>query len=749
MRKTTLLLVILCQYCSVWAQNQANIQDYNQAVGYLSENLYNKKVFNLTIKANWFPDNSGLWYIIYSPGKKTFEKISFDNNQKSPLFNHENLAQQLSKVLDKKIKAEKLPIKSLKYHNANTIEFKVKGKAFSYNPIKNELNKKLAKKKPSPDTIFSNNDKWAAFTKDYNLHIKSTETHQEKQLSHNGTKFYEYASEYGWADIIYGENGERPKQFFLDWSKNDTWIYTPLCDLRSANKMYLLNWAVDSLYKPQLLSYYRGSPGDTGMVYHIPVFFNTKTGKQLIPQLPAPTHINSTHINWSMNENEVYLYQQTRGYKNVKLFHFNLETENLDLLYQETSPTNIDEFTFRIIEELGIALILSEKSGWRQLYSLNLKSKKLIPLTQGAYYVDNIEYVDQANKLVYFTALGKENNRNPYHKHLYKIELKKKKVSLLTPENLNHDVSFSPNGKYFVDNRSSATQKTISELRDANTGKILAKISETDISRLNNWTPPEVFSVTGKDGVTPIYGALWKPTNFDASKKYPIIDHSYTGPHYSIFPNSFSRVFGNQALAELGFIVMCVDGLGTAKRSKAFHDYSYKNLGAGLVDHIGAIRQLSKNKPWIDTNRVGIYGHSAGGYDAAHALLAFPDFYKVAVSSSADHDHRMEKAWWPEMYMGWPVDSAYHLQSNITMAGNLKGKLLITHGGIDENVNPSATFKLAEALINSDKQFDLMIFPSQRHGYRGKHAKYFKKLRWNYFVEHLHGLDPIWDFNWK
>jgi dipeptidyl-peptidase-4 len=191
---------------------------------------------------------------------------------------------------------------------------------------------------------------------------------------------------------------------------------------------------------------------------------------------------------------------------------------------------------------------------------------------------------------------------------------------------------------------------------------------------------------------------------------------------------------------------MVVDGLGSALRSKEFHDWSYGKLGYNLEGHISAIRELSKQYPWMDTTRVGIYGHSAGGYDAAHALLQYPEFYKVAVSSSADHDHRMEKAWWPEMYMGWPVDSQYHKQSNITMAGNLKGRLLITHGGIDENVNPSATFKLAEALIKADKQFDMLILPSQRHGYRGTHWEYFTKRKWNYFVEHLLYSKPIWDF---
>ena len=263
------------------------------------------------------------------------------------------------------------------------------------------------------------------------------------------------------------------------------------------------------------------------------------------------------------------------------------------------------------------------------------------------------------------------------------------------------------------------------------------------------WKAPEPFQLTAKDGKTTIYGALWKPTNFDPSKSYPIIDHSYTGPHTQVFPKTFNRGFTNQSLAELGFVVMMVDGLGSSGRSKEFHDHSYKNMQNNLEDHVLAITYLGNTYSWINTDKVGVFGHSAGGYDAGRAMLGFPDFYKVGVASSADHDFRMEKAWWPEMYQGWPVDSTYQNVSNITNAKHLKGKLLLVHGSLDDNVNPSATFKLAEALVKADKEFDLLILPSQRHGYQGSYRKYFIKKRWNYFVKHLLEVEPIWDFKWE
>jgi len=372
------------------------------------------------------------------------------------------------------------------------------------------------------------------------------------------------------------------------------------------------------------------------------------------------------------------------------------------------------------------------------------------PLTNGSYYVNNILFIDKKARTILFTAAGKEPGRNPYLHHVYRVSIDRKETTLLTPEDAHHDVSVSPDGRYMVDNLSTLEKPTRTILRETATGKIIRELSQANIDELlaMKYRFPEAFTAIGRDGNTTIYGAIWKPSNFDGTKKYPVIDQSYTGPHTNMFPRSFSAAIGrnNQALAELGFIVVTVDGLGTAGRSKAFHNVSYKNMGKNLTDHVLAIRELGKRHSWIDTSRVGIFGHSAGGYDAGHAVLEFPDFYKVAVASSADHDFRMEKDWWPEMYMGWPVDSSYHQVSNITMAGNLKGKLLIVHGGIDENVNPSATFKLAEALVKADKEFDMLIFPSQRHGYQGKFNDYFTKKLWNYFVEHLLGAKPVWDF---
>jgi dipeptidyl aminopeptidase/acylaminoacyl peptidase len=486
------------------------------------------------------------------------------------------------------------------------------------------------------------------------------------------------------------------------------------------------------------------------MVMVKPVFFNVATKKEVKTKLPFNTHINSFDARWTSNSGEVLVSFAERGYLKTLIKKIDLNTNSERSIITETSDTGIDNFEYRYLEELNKIVFLSERSGWRQLYLYDLESDEIKSLTNGAFYVNDIEFIDEKKGIIYFLASGWEKDNNPYHQQLYMVSFDGK-LQLLTPEIAHHEVDFTNDGKYFVDNYSTVQIPTKTVLRQAKNGKILMELTTADVSKVvaEGWQVPEVFETIAKDGKTTIYGALWKPTNFNPNKSYPIIDATYTGPHTQRFPKAFHRSFVNQSLAEFGFIVLQMDGLGTSGRSKVFHDHSYKNMKNNLEDHVLAIKDLARKFSWIDVDRVGIYGHSAGGYDTGRALLGFPDFYKVGVASSADHDFRMEKAWWPEMYQGWPVDSTYHEASNITNAANLKGKLLITHGGIDENVNPSATFKLAEALIKADKEFDLLIFPSQRHGYSGVHRQYFTKKRWNYFIEHLLGAKPIWEFDWK
>lgn len=700
MRSFLLLIIGMLLSWRAAAQGPTR-QDYARAVSFLWQNVNNKKVFNLALHVNWLADSSGFWYATASKEGKTYHKWVWGDKEPEKFSEAESNA---------------LTAKTVKHEN-------------------------LMEEK-SPD------GKWIAYSEQYNLFVKSTSTGAVRQLSTAGIKNYEYASYYDWGEIIVGENGTRPPHFGVSWSPDSRWIQTYICDLRSANKMYLLDWSVDTLYRPRLLSYYRGSPGDTDMVYMTPVYFNIETGEEI--KRDEFRNVNAVSCEWGNGSGIGYIEEQVRGYQHLNLYRYDLGRRGLDKIYSESSSTNIDGFRSELIEELGKVLLISEKDGWRQLYLLSIGDYSVRPLTGGAWYVNDVLFIDKKKGRLIFTASGKEPGRNPYFRHAYTINLDGSGLKLLTPEDANHNVAVSPDGQYLVDNISTLDQPTRSALRDGKTGKVISELCQADVGELKRmgYRFPEAFTAVGRDSVTTLYGAIWKPLDFDSLKKYPIIDQTYTGPHTHEFPEDFASSLNrsNQALAELGFIVVTVDGMGTAGRSKAFHNVSYHNMGKNLLDHVLAIRQLGRRHSWIDTTRVGIFGHSAGGYDAGHAVLEFPDFYKVAVASSGDHDFRMEKDWWPEMYMGWPVDSTYNQVSNITMAGNLKGKLLLVHGGIDENVNPSATFKLAEALVKADKEFDMLILPSQHHGYTGKFAEYFLKKRWNYFVENLLGEKTIWDF---
>lgn len=747
MKKCNFLIISLIILFQASAQ-QITRQDYARAVSFLPANLINKKIFNTNPQYNWFADSTGISFITQNKNGKLFNKLEWKKMKIEPMFDQERLARILTDSLKKEITPTDLPLSAVKFINKSHIEFTAAGAAYTLDLHTYSLTPKTtdaynAMEEKSPD------GKWVAYTEGYNLFIKSTATGQVKQLSNAGIKNYEYASYYGWGEIIEGENGERPPHFAVSWSPDSKWIQTYICDLRKGQKMYLLNWSIDTLYKPKLLSYYRGSPGDTDMVYMLPVFFNIETGEEI--QKDEFRNVNAASFEWAKEPGVIYIENRIRGYQKIELFRYDCNNKSQEKIYTEASSTNIDNYHSLLTEDGEKIIITSEKDGWKQLYLLTIKDKTIKPITNGTYYVNDILLVDTKSNYIFFTASGREKDRNPYYQHVYKIKMDGTGLQLLTPENAHHDVSISPDGKYLTDNISTVDLPTRSVLRESNTGKIITELSRADIDGLlaMHFHFPETFSCIAHDGTTTIYGAVWKPTNFDSTRKYPVIDQTYTGPHTFMFPNNFNSVTRNQALAELGFVVVAVDGLGTANRSKAFHNFSYKNMGRNLTDHVLAIKELGKRYAWIDTSRVGIFGHSAGGYDAGHAVLEFPDFYKVAVASSGDHDFRMEKDWWPEMYMGWPVDSTYNQVSNITMAGNLKGKLLLVHGGIDENVNPSATFKLAEALVKADKEFDMLILPSQHHGYTGKYNDYFTKKKWNYFVENLSGAKPIWDFEMK
>lgn len=746
--KIYIFVLLSLSYTNVTFCQNTMEKQYEMAANYSITNL-SKHMYNLTPKAIWIQDGSGVIVEHRSKNGNEFLLHTFDNLAPKPLFDRLDLAKKLEV---KSSEITSLNLYSVSAKTKDSLKFSYSGKEYEYKISSKELTEVVkAINKVDGSSSISPDSMWEAFTKDYNIYIKRLSDGQIKQVTFDGKKHYEYGTYYGWADIIEGENGNRPDRYNFYWSPDSKWLSSSLVDFRTAEKMYLLDHSIDTLFKPKLLSYYRASPGDTTIVKVTPFFYDVTGESGYTLQEATSTHTNPNYYLWTNESGKAIEHSIQRGYKQLTLRECDFKTKTNRIIYKEESTTNIDNFYFDYNKALNKIVVLSERSGWRQLYVVDVLTTKLVPITKGEYFINDIIRTDWESNTVFFTASGKEKGVNPYQRYLYKCSLLTGKTELLTSLDGNHDIDISPNGKWYMDNYSTMSMPNSTYLRSTSDVKYVQKIASADISFLKDslaFRAPEQFTAIGRDGITTIYGAMWKPTSFDERRSYPIIDQTYTGPHTYMFPTSFNGALArsNQALAELGFLVVCVDGLGTANRSKAFHNVSYKNMGNNLIDHKLAILQLARKYSWIDSTRVGIFGHSAGGYDAGHALLAFPEFYKVGVASSADHDFRMEKAWWPEMYMGWPVDSSYHYVSNITMASNLKGKLLITHGGIDENVNPSATFKLADALIKADKEFDMLILPSQRHGYAGDFNVYFIKKKWNYFVKHLLNKEPIWDF---
>jgi dipeptidyl aminopeptidase/acylaminoacyl peptidase len=483
-----------------------------------------------------------------------------------------------------------------------------------------------------------------------------------------------------------------------------------------------------------------------------PVIFDIPSGKRIDVQMD-PIELpfqEGPDFSWYKDGKRVHDEFYERGYKGLELRELDTDTGKERVLYKEQSDSYIDPGeTF--VEYLGDGaeiLLSSERDGWNHLYLYNGKTGQLEnPVTKGPWAVRQIVHVDEKTRQVYFLAGGREPNEDPYQAHLYKINLDGSHLVLLTPENADHFVAVSPDGKYFVDDFSRPDLPGESVLRSTSGEAQVLRLEETDASALlkTGWKFPEPFKGKAADGKTDIYGLIWRPSNFDPSRKYPVVEQIYTGPQSFFVPKTFAAYRASeQSVAELGFIVVMVDGRGTTGRSREFRNFSYRNLGGETDDHVALIRQMADRYPYMDIARVGVYGTSAGGYDAAHAMLAHPEFYKVGVSISGNQDHRLDKAWWTELYQGYPVGDSYAAQSNVTLAGKLEGHLLLVHGDVDDNVHPAETMRLVDALIHANKNFDMLFVPNMSHGEGGN--LYLVRRRWDYFVRYLLGVTPPENF---
>jgi dipeptidyl aminopeptidase/acylaminoacyl peptidase len=614
-----------------------------------------------------------------------------------------------------------------------------------------------------PNSVLSPDGKRTAYIKDFNLWVRDLETGKDTQLTKDGVKDYGYATDNaGWT---------QSDRAILAWSPDSKKIATFQQDQRKTSDMYLVETTVG---KPKLKAWKYPLPGDADVTMIERVIIDVDSARVVRLKMPPDQHRTTlcddiscnggdfTDTEWSADSATLAFVSSSRDHKKANLRVVNPATGEIREVLEEVSPTQYESgwstVNWRYLPTSNEVIWFSEKSGWGHLYLHDLATGRLKnQITTGDFVVREILKIDDKNRTIYFSAGGREAGRNPYFVHFYRIGFDGKNLQLLTPEDGHHSISLAPSGRFFIDTYSKPDTAPVSVLRDM-TGKTVAEIEKVDISRLTatGWKPPQLFTVKAGDGQTDVYGLMYTPSNLDPNRKYPVVNYIYPGPQGgSIGGNwGFSPARqDNQALAELGFVVVQIEGTCNPLRSKKFHDACYGNMADNtLADQIAGMRQLAQRFPYIDLNRVGIWGHSGGGFATAAAMFRHPDFFKVGIAESGNHENRNYEDDWGERYIGLETKvngkSNYEEQANQVHAKNLKGKLLLAHGTMDDNVPPYNTYLVVDALIKANKDFDLLMIPNARHGF-GNATLYMTRRRWDYFVKHLLGVEPPKEYGLK
>ena len=774
---TGLLLTLIS--VSLAAQVQQNgtktltAADYEQAEKFMTYNtsLY---VDRGQVRPNWLPGER-FWYRVLTAQGSEFMLVDPARKTRAVAFDHQKLAAALSTAAGQKYEASRLPF--------STISFSPDGGAVSFFADRKGWTCNLRTYNCIPDTsareaggmrgggqgrrgggspaALSPDGRRAAFIRDNNLWVREVATGKETGLTTDGEKDYGYATDNaGW------KKSDRP---IVLWSPDSKKIATYKQDQRAVSDAYLVTTNVG---KPRLEAWKSPLPGDKTIIMLERVIIDVDAAKVTrlnIPPDPRRSTNGDDIVNggqlgdaeWNGDGTQLAFVSTSRDHRQEKFRIATAATGEVREVFEETVATQFESgqggTNWRYLPASNEIIWFSERDNWGHLYLYDATTGKLkSQITKGDWVVTQIMKVDAKNRQLYFVADGREPG-NPYLDHFYKIGFDGKNLTLLTPEDGNHQVTFSPSENYFVDTYSKQDVPPVSVLRSMD-GKLITPLEKTDVSRLvaAGWKPPVTISVKSRDGNTDLYGLMFTPTRLDPAKKYPVIDYIYPGPQGgSIGSWSFAPSVGdNQALAELGFVVVAIEGSGNPNRSKQFHDADYGNIADNtLPDQISGIKQLAAKYTYIDLDKVGIWGHSGGGFATAAAMLRYPDFFKVGISESGNHDNRNYEDDWGERYIGLLAQGAdgksnYEAQANQNYAKNLKGKLMLAHGLMDDNVPPSNTLLVADALIKANKDFDLVIFPNSRHGY-GEFSPYMTRRRWDYFVRNLLGATPPQEYELK
>lgn len=754
--------------------------DYARAEQFLPWNA-TKLLFNAEVRPHWIAGSDRFWYHRTGRDGTAFILVEPATGRSEPAFDHPRLAAALSEAAGRHDLHTALPFEAFTFVNdEQAIQFDAHGKRWTCDLATYACVPSEQEEQPN-DEVRSPDGRWAAFVREDNLFVRAIATGAERRITTDGERHHAYAALPGASlsavtDRVVG----KPATPALQWSPDSTKFVTYRLDERQVRDMYLLQSIPTGGARPTLHPYRYPLVGDADVPLAHLLVVDVETGSVVplgtepLATMTRTTPFEQRTVWWSGDSARVYAISQRRGHRSVALQVADAATGASRTILEEQGPSHVYPHHVPMentnVHEIGDGETVtwwSQRSGWGHLGLHDAATGELkARLTSGAWTVRDTPRVDAEKGWVFFTAGGREQGRDPYYRHLYRCTLDGTDLTLLTPEDADHSVMFSPSGAYIVDTYSRVDLPPATVVRKAD-GTLVARLEEADITALTEmgWRPPERFSVKARDGVTDLYGCIFRPTNNDPARRYPVLDSIYPGPQTIHTPKAFGggetggrNFWQDQALAELGFIVVNIDGMGTPYRSKAFVDAAYGarfGEAGGLEDHIVGLKQLAARDRSLDLDRVGIYGHSGGGFASAHALLGFPDFYKVAVSSAGNHNQLGYCAGWGERYIGMPEGDNYAGQINASLAANLKGKLLLVHGEMDDNVHPSLTMQLADALIAANKDFDMLIIPFTNHAFfdlRWGAAElerfvslshpYFVRKRWDYFVTHLRGATP-------
>ena len=734
----TALLLSACLGGEVMAQG--TVEDYRRAFA-LQEKFSASNVYYSNVQPHWVDGTHRFWYVRHTPEGRVYVVVDAQTKKRTELFDHPALAEALTQASQKKVEANAMHLERLSVDKeTGELSFVFNNHRWSYDANHHKLKDEGELPAPAPQRHWMERDdekiaepavspdgRYKAYIKNHNIYVCELATGKEKQLSIDGTLANYYSA-------------------YIHWSPDSKKVAA--CKIRPTEKRYVYyveSSPADQL-QPKLHKQEYAKPGDE-LPFKVPCIYEVETGRAIIPSTELFSHQYEVWGPvWDKDSRSITFEYNQRGHQVYRVLELSAETGRVRPIIEETSDKYVN-YPLRYRHDLqdGRHIIwASERDNWNHLYLYDRTGAEPVrQITRGEWYVRQVIHVDEKNKQIYFSANGVQPDEDPYLIRYYRIGFDGKGFTCLTPEEGMHTAWFSDDMRYLVDVCSMVDKAPIAVLRDARNGREIMPLETADISRLEaaGWKAPEVFTAKGRDGKTDMWGIIIRPTNFDPTKKYPILEYIYQGPGNQYVPKTFIPYNRNMtSIAELGFIVVMVDGMGTSFRSRAFENVCYKNLkDAGLPDHIAWIKAAAQKYPYMDINRVGIYGASAGGQESMTAVLFHPEFYKAAYSACGCHDNRMDKIWWNELWLGYPVGEQYKEGSNVENAHLLSRPLMLVVGELDDNVDPASTMQVVNALIKANKEFELVVIPGAHHTMG---EAYGEHKRYDFFVRNLLGVNP-------